>query len=156
MLGPHGELVSVARNVGTTRVLLVLWRRAPPALVGATRGPLDPERGAVSVALAFVARIRRWAAGLLTRLAADTWERRVLGSGSLAGLAAPPAAGTLLDTHGAPVIPEVRELLKSTLALTGPVPVLLERDNDIPPFDVLLAEVAALRDTYNEALGERK
>ncbi len=38
----------------------------------------------------------------------------------------------------------VLELLGWTLERTGPVPVLLERDNDVPPLPTLLAEVRAL------------
>src|SRR5690606_24861362 len=38
--------------------------------------------------------------------------------------------GMLLDTHGAPIIDPVYELLAWTLERTGPRPVLLERDND--------------------------
>lgn len=59
------------------------------------------------------------------------------------------AAGMLLDSHGAPVADPVRELLRTTLRLTGPVPVLLERDNDVPPLEELLAEVDALQELYD-------
>ena len=54
------------------------------------------------------------------------------------------ASGLVLDTHGAPVADPVLELLGWTLERTGPVPVLLERDNDVPPLPTLLAEVRAL------------
>lgn len=63
-----------------------------------------------------------------------------------------PAAGLILDTHGAPVIPPVHELLRSTLQLVGPIPVLLERDNEIPDLPELLAEVALLQNIYESAL----
>jgi len=53
-------------------------------------------------------------------------------------------SGLILDTHGAPVEPEVLELLAWTLERTGPKPVLLERDNDVPELAVLLAEVRAI------------
>ncbi len=46
----------------------------------------------------------------------------------------------LIDSHGAPVAQAVWDLYAFTLALTGPVATLLERDNDIPPWPVLLAE----------------
>jgi len=46
----------------------------------------------------------------------------------------------LIDSHGAPVAQAVWDLYAHTLALTGPVATLLERDNDIPPWPVLLAE----------------
>jgi uncharacterized protein (UPF0276 family) len=54
-------------------------------------------------------------------------------------------SGLLLDTHGTPVAAEVLELLGFALEHTGPVPVLLERDNDVPPLAELCAEVRAVR-----------
>lgn len=53
--------------------------------------------------------------------------------------------GLVIDTHGTPLIDPVYELLEFTLVKTGPVPVLLERDNDVPPLSELLAEVARLK-----------
>ena len=46
----------------------------------------------------------------------------------------------LIDSHGAPVAHEVWDLYAEALDLVGPVATLLERDNDIPPFPVMLAE----------------
>lgn len=46
----------------------------------------------------------------------------------------------LIDSHGAPVAQVVWDLYAFALALTGPIPTLIERDNDIPSFPVLLAE----------------
>ena len=46
-----------------------------------------------------------------------------------------------IDTHGAPVIDPVWQLLDEAYQHFGPVPTLLERDFNIPPLDVLLAEV---------------
>ena len=60
-------------------------------------------------------------------------------------------SGLLLDTHGEPVADPVLELLEWTLERTGPVPVLLERDNDVPEFAELLAEVALLRQIHERA-----
>jgi uncharacterized protein (UPF0276 family) len=51
----------------------------------------------------------------------------------------------VLDTHGATTPAPVLELLERTLERTGPVPVLLERDKNVPPLSDLLAEVAAIR-----------
>jgi len=46
----------------------------------------------------------------------------------------------LIDSHGSPVAQAVWDLYAYTLGLTGPVATLLERDNDIPAWPVLLAE----------------
>jgi hypothetical protein len=59
------------------------------------------------------------------------------------------ATGLVLDTHGAPVADPVLELLSFTLERTGPRPVLLERDNDIPALSELLLEVEQLRAVYD-------
>ena len=46
----------------------------------------------------------------------------------------------VIDSHGAPVAQAVWDLYAYTLGLTGAKPTLLERDNDIPAWPVLLAE----------------
>ena len=46
----------------------------------------------------------------------------------------------LIDTHGAPVATAVWALYESALTLTGPLPTLIERDNNLPAFDVLQQE----------------
>lgn len=46
----------------------------------------------------------------------------------------------LIDSHGAPVARVVWDLYRFALQRTGPAPTLIERDNDIPAFPVLLAE----------------
>lgn len=46
----------------------------------------------------------------------------------------------LIDSHGAPVAQDVWSLYAEVLEQIGPIATLIERDNDIPPFDVLLAE----------------
>ncbi len=58
----------------------------------------------------------------------------------------------LIDSHGAAVRPDVYDLLSWVVERTGPVPVLLERDNNIPPFGELLAEVRKVDATYQQAL----
>lgn len=52
------------------------------------------------------------------------------------------AAGAplLIDTHGAAIAAAVWELYAFALERLGPTPTLIERDNDIPPLSVLLAE----------------
>ena len=46
-----------------------------------------------------------------------------------------------MDNHGAPVATAVWDLYAHAIARVGPMPTLIERDNDIPALDVLLAEV---------------
>jgi len=50
-----------------------------------------------------------------------------------------------LDTHGTSVQEDVMELVKQTFHLHGDRPLLLERDNNVPPLDDLCEELAALR-----------
>jgi uncharacterized protein (UPF0276 family) len=57
----------------------------------------------------------------------------------------------IIDTHGADVDAPVLALLERTLKKTGPVPVLLERDQRIPPLATLLEEVRALEAIYERA-----
>jgi uncharacterized protein (UPF0276 family) len=51
-------------------------------------------------------------------------------------------ARTAIDDHGSPVSQECWILLERLLARTGPRPVLLERDNNIPPYAELAGEAA--------------
>ena len=60
----------------------------------------------------------------------------------------------VVDNHGAAVCDPVLDLLALTLAETGPVPVLLERDHNIPLLDVLLAETSSLQKLYDRVLGD--
>lgn len=46
----------------------------------------------------------------------------------------------LIDAHGSRVRPDVFALFQHTIARTGPLPTLIEWDNDVPGFDVLLDE----------------
>ena len=59
--------------------------------------------------------------------------------------------GLRIDTHGEPVPDDVFALLDYALRKVGPVPVLLERDNNIPPLDELLLEVDDLWRIYRRA-----
>jgi uncharacterized protein (UPF0276 family) len=60
----------------------------------------------------------------------------------------------IIDTHGAPVIDPVIRLLQWVLGrLQRPVPVLLERDNNIPPLADLLEERRQLQMAYDQVLG---
>lgn len=62
----------------------------------------------------------------------------------LAGHEADPVMGPalLIDSHSRPVADPVWTLFAEAIARTGPLPTLIEWDNDVPAFDVLLAEVA--------------
>lgn len=51
----------------------------------------------------------------------------------------------IVDTHGAPIVNPVWELLDQTYRWFGVQPTLLERDFNIPPLPELLAEVDAIR-----------
>ncbi|TDJ47816.1 MAG: DUF692 domain-containing protein [Gammaproteobacteria bacterium] len=46
----------------------------------------------------------------------------------------------LFDTHGYRVHPPVWDLYQATIEYLGPIPTLIEWDNDIPPFETLLDE----------------
>ncbi len=58
----------------------------------------------------------------------------------------------LIDSHDAPVSEAVWSLLDALLDHTGPRPVLLERDGNLPPFSDLMAE----RDKAAEALDRKE
>jgi uncharacterized protein (UPF0276 family) len=62
--------------------------------------------------------------------------------------------GLRIDTHGEAVPDDVYQLLDYTLRKLGPVPVLLERDNNVPPLAELLAEVDELWKIYRNATGD--
>jgi uncharacterized protein len=61
--------------------------------------------------------------------------------------------GLIIDTHGEPVRDAVYTLLEHTLRRTGPVPVLLERDQNFPSFEALRAELLELHAIYERATG---
>ena len=56
----------------------------------------------------------------------------------------------LLDTHDGPVIDPVWDLYRTAVERFGPVPTLVEWDDQIPAFDVLLAETERARRIENE------
>ena len=51
----------------------------------------------------------------------------------------------LIDTHGTPVAEAVWALYQRTIARLGPRPTLIERDQDIPPLQVLVDEALRAR-----------
>ncbi len=71
----------------------------------------------------------------------------------LAGFARDTDAGgdpLLIDTHGAPVARAVWDLYRRVLGRVGAMPTLIERDNDIPPLPVLLAEARCAEGVLQE------
>jgi uncharacterized protein len=57
----------------------------------------------------------------------------------------------IIDTHAEPLCDDVYDLLGWTLERTGKVPILLERDDEFPPFDELYAEVEKLNSIWKKA-----
>lgn len=63
--------------------------------------------------------------------------------------------GLRIDSHAESVVEDVYGLLRQALARTGPVPVLIERDDNFPPMAELLAEVEMVRKIGEEVFGGR-
>ena len=61
----------------------------------------------------------------------------------------------LIDAHGSRVRPDVFELYCHTIVRTGPLPTLIEWDNNVPQFEVLMDEVR-LVDAVLDAAAPRK
>ncbi|HXX69726.1 MAG TPA: DUF692 domain-containing protein [Polyangiaceae bacterium] len=57
----------------------------------------------------------------------------------------------IVDTHGSNVSEPVYVLLEKVLQRTGPRPIVLERDHDVPPLDFLLAELERIRSVARRA-----
>ncbi|GIV29848.1 MAG: hypothetical protein KatS3mg028_0914 [Bacteroidia bacterium] len=63
----------------------------------------------------------------------------------------------IIDTHGEPIIDPVYELFEFTMNwLQKPVPVLLERDFNIPELAEMQSEMEKLKYIYNKALQKQK
>lgn len=56
----------------------------------------------------------------------------------------------LIDSHDCNIADEVWQLYKSTVELTGILPTLIERDQNIPALQVLLAEAQSAQDILNK------
>lgn len=65
-----------------------------------------------------------------------------------------PGATLLVDTHGTSIDPGAWRLFEYAIARFGSIPTLIERDNDIPDFDVLLAESRLARAHAAAALSQ--
>jgi len=58
----------------------------------------------------------------------------------------------IIDTHDAPVIDPVWDLYREALRRFGPVPTMIERDDNIPPFGTLVRELDRARAIAAETL----
>jgi uncharacterized protein len=58
----------------------------------------------------------------------------------------------LIDTHGADVPDPVLALVEWVIERVGEIPVVVERDHAIPPFEELLGEVRRVRAAYDRGL----
>ncbi|MGH6853657.1 MAG: DUF692 domain-containing protein, partial [Methylocella sp.] len=56
-----------------------------------------------------------------------------------------------IDAHGSPVVEDVFALFDSVIARTGPLPALIEWDNDVPEWPVLRAEALAAQTRLDRA-----
>lgn len=63
--------------------------------------------------------------------------------------------GLLMDSHDAPVAPEVWALYRRFIDRAGPRPTLIERDGNIPEFETLLAERAHAEKMLTARAGAR-
>ena len=60
----------------------------------------------------------------------------------------------LIDTHDQPVPEEVWALYRAVTVLAGPVPTMIERDDNIPELDELCAELDLARSIGADAARE--
>jgi uncharacterized protein (UPF0276 family) len=88
----------------------------------------------------------------------DRFPIEFVGEIHLAGFAEDQDANAgrlLIDAHGAPVADAVWALYRRTLARSGPVPTLIEWDNDVPDFATMMAEVSLARAALTEEARRR-
>lgn len=72
----------------------------------------------------------------------DHFPHALVSEVHLAGHAADPSLGDalLIDSHDAPIAPEVWQLYRGFIERAGARPTLIERDGNVPAFDELMAE----------------
>lgn len=85
----------------------------------------------------------------------DAFPAEAIAEIHLAGHGADPALGEalLVDTHDAPVAPAVWALFERLVARIGPRPTLVERDGNVPAYDVLDVERARAHGVLAGAAG---
>ena len=64
-------------------------------------------------------------------------------------------APLLIDAHGSPVADPVWALYERVIARTGPLPTLIEWDNDVPDWPILAAEARAADAILHRAVRAR-
>jgi hypothetical protein len=84
----------------------------------------------------------------------DVFPGELIWEVHLAGHTSDPALGPalLVDSHDAPVAPEVWALYERLIARIGPRPTLIERDGNLPAFSKLMAERARAEALLQEPL----
>jgi uncharacterized protein (UPF0276 family) len=58
----------------------------------------------------------------------------------------------IIDTHDHPIVDDVWSLYRQAIKLFGNVPTMIERDDNIPPYDELLAELDIARGIARETM----
>lgn len=89
----------------------------------------------------------------------DRFPMQLVGEIHLAGFAEDQDANAgrlLIDAHGAPVADAVWSLYRRALARSGPVPTLIEWDNNVPDFATVSAEVSLARAALAEEASRRR
>jgi uncharacterized protein (UPF0276 family) len=89
-------------------------------------------------------------------VAGHDWFHDEGGPGAAHGARHGQSGKLIVDTHGADVCDPVLALLERVLEQTGPVPVLLERDQAVPPLPELLAEVSKIKELWARATGRSR
>lgn len=89
----------------------------------------------------------------------DAFPLAAVGEIHLAGHSLAPTehgAPLVIDTHGEPVTDTVFDLYAHVLKRSGPIPSLIERDNDVPEWPVLAAEMEKARHFMTAAQADQK
>lgn len=71
----------------------------------------------------------------------------------LAGYSEPSSSGLIVDDHSQPVNSECWSFYEYALTHTGPVPTLIEWDNDLPSWEELVAEAAKAKHLMESVAG---
>ncbi|PSS58085.1 DUF692 domain-containing protein [Pseudomonas sp. BBP2017] len=78
--------------------------------------------------------------GFEARAYLDAFPAHLISEIHLAGFSQDANSDLLIDSHDTPIAAEVWALYRHLIQRTGPRPTLIERDDQIPPFEALLGE----------------